>query len=249
MAKIIDHPGKITIGVIGANGVAATNRLCDIVEQKVTKAGAFRDCHHPEMIIWQSTQVPSRAMYLEGRGPSFVEDYIKIAATLKQIGCDYGCICCNTAHQCLPEIQERSELSFINLLDEVAIRLKRTGEKHFEFFVSDGARKWDIYGKVMKKVFPDAEVIYPNEERQKLVTSVITGNKTKKRFLPSTDIESSQNILNHLIKTANAPVVLGCTDLRVAYASDMESLPNGVVLDSLEVLAEAIIERTNTPTL
>lgn len=249
MAKIIDHPGEVTIGVIGANGVAATNRLCDIVERKVTKAGAFRDCHHPEMIVWQSTQVPSRAMYLEGRGPSFVEDYVKIASTLKQIGCDYGCICCNTAHLYMPEIQEKSGLPFINLLEEVAARLRQTGEKRFEFFVSDGALKWDIYGKAMKKIFPEAEIVYPDAERQRLVTKVITGDKTKNRFLSASDPESPLNILEQLVKTAAAPVVLGCTDLRVAYDNDMGKLPDGIILDSLETLADVIIDRTHTPSI
>ena len=56
------------IGVIGGNGVAATNRLCQLIEEIGVKDGAFRDAHHPEMIIWQATQVPSRSMYLEGRG-------------------------------------------------------------------------------------------------------------------------------------------------------------------------------------
>ena len=39
------------IGVIGGNGVAATNRLCQLVEMEMTENGAFRDAHHPEMII------------------------------------------------------------------------------------------------------------------------------------------------------------------------------------------------------
>ena len=33
------------IGVIGGTGVAATNRLCDMIERKVTAAGAYRDAH------------------------------------------------------------------------------------------------------------------------------------------------------------------------------------------------------------
>ena len=63
------------LGVIGGNGVAATNRLCQLIEQKMTEVGAFRDVHHPEMIIWQATQAPSRSMYLEGRGESFIPDF------------------------------------------------------------------------------------------------------------------------------------------------------------------------------
>jgi aspartate racemase len=37
------------IGIIGENGVATTNRPCDMVERKTTNAGDFRDMHHPEM--------------------------------------------------------------------------------------------------------------------------------------------------------------------------------------------------------
>ena len=40
------------IGVIGGNGVAATNKLCQLIEEKLTKGGAYRDAHHPEMIVW-----------------------------------------------------------------------------------------------------------------------------------------------------------------------------------------------------
>ena len=39
------------IGVIGGNGVAATNKLSQIIEERLTQGGAFRDAHHPEMLI------------------------------------------------------------------------------------------------------------------------------------------------------------------------------------------------------
>ena len=54
------------IGIIGGNGVAATNRLCQLIEERCTRKGAFGDGHHPEMLIWQATKVPSRSIYLEG---------------------------------------------------------------------------------------------------------------------------------------------------------------------------------------
>ena len=66
------------IGIIGGNGVAATNRLCQLIEERCTRKGAFRDGHHPEMLIWQATKVPSRSMYLEGKGPNWIEDYVEI---------------------------------------------------------------------------------------------------------------------------------------------------------------------------
>lgn len=115
------------IGVIGGNGVAATNKLCQIIEEKCTRNGAFRDCHHPEMIVWQATQAPSRSMYLEGRGESFLDDYIRIGKHLKACGCKTLCMCCNTAHYFICELKAGIGIEFINILEEVAKAIKRMG--------------------------------------------------------------------------------------------------------------------------
>lgn len=230
------------IGVIGGNGVAATNRLCDMIERKVTQSGAFRDAHHPEMIVWQATSVPSRSMFLEGRGPDWRPDYIRIAKEFKQLGCDIGCMCCNTAHYAVDEIADQSGLPFINLLEEVAVKCKAIGKCRFELFCSDGARKFDIYGKAFKKVFPEAEIVYPSEEKQRLVTKVICDVKNKSRFLPAEDDASPHHLLAKLVGEAQHPVILGCTDLRVAFDSD-EAMPDIIAVDSLETLADAIVQQ------
>lgn len=230
------------IGVIGGNGVAATNRLCDMVERKITASGAFRDAHHPEMIVWQATSVPSRSMFLEGRGPDWRPDYIRIAKKLKSIGCDLCFMCCNTAHYAVDEISSASGLRFIDILRETAAVAKATGGSDFELFCSDGARKFDIYGKAFREVYPEAQIHYPSPDRQRLVTKTICNVKNKSRFLPPDDPSAPANLLRRLIDQADHPVILGCTDLRVAFESG-EKLPNGVAVDSLEVLANAIVER------
>lgn len=227
------------IGIIGGNGVAATNRLCDMVERKVTANGAFRDAHHPEMIVWQATKAPSRSMYLEGRGPNWIPDYVRIATAFKNIGCDWGCMCCNTAHYAVEQIAQESGLPFVNLLEEVAIRAKALGEKRYELFCSDGARKFDLYGKAFSKVFPECMLIYPSESRQKQVTEVICGVKTKKRL----EGTANRKLLDTLIAEAEAPVILGCTDLRVAYPNDVNPVGGKLAIDSLECLADVIVMR------
>ena len=175
------------IGVIGGNGVGATNRLVHLIERKCIAAGAFRDQHHPELVVLYKTQSPSRSMYLEGRGPSFVEGYIDDAKGLKRLGCGAGCICCNTAHYAIDRIQSESGLPFINMLEEVAIKAKTTGESRFEMFCTDGARKLNLYGSAFERIFPEASIVYPSEDCQKLVTKVICDVKNKARLLPLED--------------------------------------------------------------
>ena len=228
------------VGVIGGNGVAATNRLCDMVERKLTCNGAFRDAHHPEMIVWQATSVPSRSMFLEGRGPDWRPDYIRIAKVLKSLGCNIGCMCCNTAHYAVDQIESESGLDFINLLKVVALAAKATGIRRFEVFCSDGARKFDLYGNAFKCFAPEVEVCYPLERSQEILTKVICGVKCRDRFLPQDSSGAPGRILKELIASARFPVILGCTDLRVAFAPE-DKLPDAVLVDSLECLANEII--------
>lgn len=223
-------------GIIGGNGVAATNRLLDLIERKITESGAFRDAHHPEIIAWYATQAPSRSMFLEGRGPSWIPDYVKIAIELKRLGCDIGCMCCNTAQYAVDEISEKSGLKFINLLRVVVETAKRIGEKTFEVFCTDGARKLDLYGKMFATIFPSANIVYPSKERQSLVTKVICDVKNKSRLLPTDNPEHPRVLLSRLIEEASAPVILGCTDLSLAGAE-------GFAIDSLETLADEIVRR------
>lgn len=226
------------IGLIGGAGVAATNKLQELIEIELTKNGAFRDAHHPEMIIWQATQVPSRSMYLEGKGESFIPGYVDIAKKLKQCGADKICMCCNTAHYAIEEISKRADIKFINLVENCVIIAKKTGIHKIGLIASDGCLKGKVYEKYFKKHCPDIEIIYPNEKYQKLVTKGICNIKNIHRFDKENSIDKPDNIFKeikkHLNKNGAEKIIIGCTDIRVGYYEKDN-------IDSLEVLKEIII--------
>ena len=116
---------RLVFGVIGGAGVAATNKFNHLLEQKITKGNATRDSHHPIVISYQATQVPSRSMFLEGRGKSFVPGYIEISNDLKNSGATILCMTCNTAHYAFDEIQSSIGIPFINLIREVVKAVKK----------------------------------------------------------------------------------------------------------------------------
>lgn len=230
------------IGVIGGNGVAATHRLCALVEEKLTKAGAFRDAHHPEMIIWQATQVPSRSMYLEGRGESFIPGYVEVGRKLKECGCTTLCMCCNTAHYAIYELQEQIGLPFINLLEEVAKEVNRRGAKRIGMMCSDGLRKFKLYDKCFENVNPEMHLIYPDDEIQKLVTKGICNAKNTTRFDPNNEEYPEKlfsKVCDHLISQGVDCIVSGCTDINNVFFHKIYK--NIFVIDSLEVLADSIV--------
>lgn len=234
------------IGVIGGNGVAATNRLCQLIEEKLTELGAYRDAHHPELIIWQATQAPSRSMYLEGRGPSWIEDYIEIGKKLKDCGCTQLCMCCNTAHYAVAELQEKIGLPFLNLLDLVAIECLKKRKKRVGMMCSDGLRKEKLYDKCFKKIAPEIEIVYPDEEYQKLVTLGICNSKNKIRFDDASFVEAHPfncftKVCHHLVDDKGVDcIVAGCTDINNVFPP--EDIGDVSYIDSLCILAKAIVK-------
>lgn len=226
------------IGIIGGAGVAATNKLNELIEIELTKKGAFRDCHHPEIIIWQATKAPSRSMFLEGKGESFVEDYVEIAKKLKYCGCQKVCMCCNTAHFAIEEISQKADVEVINLIEVVAHKVKSFGVKSVGLMASDGCLKGMVYEKWFSRICPEVKIIYPEEEFQKKVTLGICNIKNIHRFDQADNELKPSNLFKeveeHLVHNGAEKVIVGCTDIRVDYF-------NSKVIDSLTLLKDSII--------
>lgn len=207
------------IGIIGGNGVAATNKLNCLIEERLTREGAFRDAHHPEIITWQATQAPSRSMYLEGRGPSWIEDYVEIGEKLKSCGCTELCMCCNTAHYAIDDLSEKIGIPFINLLDLVAIRCHNLGMKRIGMMCSDGLRKVGLYERRFAIHAPEITFVYPDDVYQKIVTQGICNAKSSIRFEDKTTMEMHhyncfERVCNHLYDDKGVEcIVAGCTDI------------------------------------
>lgn len=230
------------IGVIGGNGVAATNKLSELVEELYVKNGAFRDAHHPEMLIWQATQAPSRSMFFEGNGESFIEDYVRIGIKMKECGCNILCMCCNTAHIVVDELERKIGLPFINLLDQTAKTIAQLSNvKKIGIMCSDGLRKFGTYEDVIKMNIPKVDVIYPNNDYQVLVTKGICNAKNTSKFLELSDNESPHYLFSQVVKHLKMKgcdcIVAGCTDIRNVYKYNSMDIS---YIDSLEVLANSI---------
>lgn len=235
------------LGIIGGNGVAATNKLNCLIEERLTKEGAFRDGHHPEIVIWQATKAPSRSMYLEGRGPSWIEDYVEIGKNLKLCGCTELCMCCNTAHYAIDELSEKIGLPFINLLDLVAAKCRNLGVNSIGMMCSDGLRKVGLYEKRFAFQAPGIKFVYPDEEYQRLVTKGICNAKSSIRFADKTFVTEHpyncfEKVCDHLYGEKNVKcIVAGCTDICNVFTPPLNA--SYLFVDSLTVLADYICEQ------
>jgi len=237
---------RLVFGIIGGAGVAATNKFNHLLEQKITKGNASRDSHHPIVISYQATQVPSRSMFLEGRGESFVPGYIEISNDLKNSGATILCMTCNTAHYAIDQIQSSIGVPFINLISEVVKAVKKGKYGTVGIMASNGSVQSNLYDKYFQKEYPEAKIIYPSDEMQSEVTRGIVNIKNINRFSGLTDSERPRtifkNVSMHLQENGADVVVSGCTDIRVDFSGKDCAIS---LIDSLEVLVDVIFNMHN----
>ena len=203
------------------------------------------DAHHPEMIIWQATQVPSRSMYLEGRGDSFIPGYVDVGQKLKACGCTELCMCCNTAHYAIRELEEQIGLPFINLLAGVAKECYNKGVMRIGMICSDGLRKIELYNKYFALENSGMTLVYPDKKMQKFVTLGICNAKNSKRNLPECDEYPEKlfsRVCDWFLDQDVDCIVGGCTDISAVFSPD--EWKGIVYIDSLKVLANIIYERS-----
>lgn len=239
--RTMNDCGQPIIGVIGGAGVAAGARLVAQLEERVTAMGGFRDVHHPELIFWQATSAPSRSMFLEGRGPDFTPVYVNIGRQLKASGADVFCMACNAAHCRAEQIEQAVGLPLIHLLEKLfaAIRESYPQVKKVGILSSTGLRG--------DRIFYDhaagLELLFANDEIQKMITAGICGIKNRNRSLPETDparpriqfLEACRN----LIMGGAQVLALACSDIGVDFPFDeIDGIP---VVDSMKVLTDAIL--------
>lgn len=235
--------GSPMLGIIGGAGVAATNLLQTRLEQSFTQAGAFRDAHHPEILIFQATQVPSRSLYLEGRGPSFVPEYQRIARKLEAAGASLIAMCCNTAHAAHADIASAVGVPVLHLIDEMVRRVASSPAQTIGLMASQGCVLSGVYQERFSALCPDKVLVLLDPQQQGLVTRGIVNVKNACRFAPTDSSERPANLFGEVIAQLRHQgcdgVILGCTDIAVDL--DVE-LDYGVALfDSLTILADALV--------
>ena len=165
----------------------------------------------------------------------------KLRKKLKNCGATKLAMCCNTAHYAIDEITNQAGLPCINLVESVVNKALLMGVKSVGLMVSDGCLKGQIYESYFEKICPNVKILYPTCTYQQLVTRGICNIKNQHRFFVNNLNEHPSHIFSqvkkHLIARGADIVIIGCTDMRVAYYEEDN-------IDSLEVLKERIIEES-----
>lgn len=225
------------IGIIGGMGPAAT---ADLLKKITDMTDAASDQEHIQILIDSNTNIPDRTEAILHGGKDPAPELIASAKRLEAAGADFLIMSCNTAHYFIDRIEEQVRIPFINMPVETARLLRKRGIKKAAVLATDGTIQSGLYGKVLHD--EGIEAIYPDEEQQKLIMSVIYGHIKKgildKEKLPCREMEA---ICDDLRKRGAGALLLACTELPVAF--DKMDLTDDTCFDPTSVLAGAAIRK------
>ena len=106
-----------TIGIIGGMGPLAT---VDLFGKIVNLTDAKCDNDHIHILIDNNTYIPDRTSYILGDGKNPLDELVKSAKRLKDMGADFLVMPCNTAHYFYNDIINNVSIPFINMIEETA---------------------------------------------------------------------------------------------------------------------------------
>ena len=216
------------VGVLGGVGPLATSRL---LRRVIELTDASADQAHANLLVLDHAAIPDRTAYLlgssaENPAPVLAAD----AALLERAGCDAIVIPCNTSHVFYDEIQAAVSIPVLCIL------------------CTEGTRATNLYGAACRS--RGIRCRYPDTAVQEMVTSVIY-DRVKAGKTASEQVLRS--VIELELDAGGDGVVLGCTELSVAFQALALAARYPAVLDSLELLAQETVvragKRLRAPTL
>lgn len=234
------------VGVLGGVGPLATSRL---LRRVIELTDASADQAHANLLVLDHAAIPDRTAYLLGSSadnpaPVLAAD----AALLERAGCDAIVIPCNTSHVFYDEIQAAVSIPVVHLIELVADAAAARGMKKLCILCTEGTRAANLYGAVCRS--RGIRCRYPDTAVQEMVTSVIY-DRVKAGKTASEQVLRS--VIELELDAGCDGVVLGCTELSVAFQDLALAARYPAVLDSLELLAQETVvragKRLRAPTL
>lgn len=201
---------KKTIGIIGGMGPMAT---VDLYRKIVDYTAASKDSEHIHVYIDSNTDIPDRTEAILHGGKDPVPEMVGSAIRLECMGADFLMIPCNTAHYFYDKICAMVHIPILNMLEETALEVKRQNIACVGLLATDGTIESGVYDRVFEKY--GISVLHPSTLRQKDVMNLIY--KGVKAGIKSIDLSGFFDTLEELNQKGAQTLILGCTELPIAF--------------------------------
>lgn len=197
---------------------------------------AKRDQDHINMLLLSHATMPDRTeAILTGRTDDLLSRLTEDLRILEQSGADYVAIPCNTCHVLLKQLQQRTRLPIINMIQATAEHINSTlgpGTK-VGIMATDGTIEQGLYQKECEKqgLIP----LTPSPESQRLTMKIIYEGVKKGEPVDYGDFETVEQELR---EQGCGCIIMACTELS-CFKEDYGL--SDFFIDAMEQMAERAI--------
>lgn len=224
-----------TIGILGGMGPMAT---CDLMKKIIDNTNASCDQEHLRICVDSNTNIPDRTAAILGKGKDPRPEMIKSAVRLQAMGADVIIVSCNTAHHFLSDVEKCVDVPILHMPHETAKALREQNVQKAAILATDGTLKSGLYDRELRG--QGITSIHPNAEEQQMIMSLIYDYV--KAGKPYPHLEKIRAMQDRLAKQGAERLILGCTELPIAFALLDVTIPT---IDPTDVLARSAIRYTS----
>ncbi|MBN2182930.1 MAG: aspartate/glutamate racemase family protein [Sedimentisphaerales bacterium] len=225
-----------TVGILGGMGPESTAELFSKI---IRATPAEKDQDHLRIIIDNNTKIPDRTdSILKGEKVKILECIKESLSKLENYGVEIIAIPCNTIHFYWDDIISFTNVSIINMIQEVSLFINKNYSNigKVGLMATTGTIVGQIYQKYIQK-----DIVVPNNENQKKVMDAIYGKSGIKAGKKGKDILKKFNDVSIFLKKSGAELIIsGCTEISLVLNEEIVGLP---IIDPLEVLAKSIVRK------
>ena len=170
-----------TLGLIGGVGPESTIEYYRLL---VSGYREQRDGNYPPIIINSVNLKMYLALMNAGELGKFADELVVAVEKLAAAGADFGAFASNTPHIVFDEIQQRSRIPLISIVEAAREKVESLGFKRVGLFGTRYTMQANFYSEVFSRA--GITLIIPNDEEQNYIHDKYMNELLNDMFLPET---------------------------------------------------------------
>lgn len=223
-----------TLGLIGGTGPESTIEYYRLL---VAKYREQADGHSPPLII-NSIDLKQMIEWMTAGELSKVADALVVEVEkLRKAGADLAALTANTPHIVFDELQQRSSLPLISIVEAACDEVRSRGLKTVALFGTRFTMQAPFYPAVFSRA--GLNLVLPNDQEQDYIHEIYLGQLLKDVFLPETRTRLLEIAGDMKQRDSIEGVILGGTELPLLLrAEEHNGLP---LLDTTRIHVDRLI--------
>lgn len=223
---------------IGVAGVTIPGAVDCISKMNQLSSRFFPGISHPHILLDQPNQQSICDAMKQDRWDLVLGFLLKSVQALAKAGVDFVIIPANTVHRVIQDLQKKSPLPVLNMLEIVAKECEKKGYKKVGVMGTTWTMSGHLYEQALRQ--QGVEEVIPVKDEQQVIHDAIFAELIPTGIATSKTLKGLLQVVSSLKSRDCKAIALACTELPLALNEANCGLP---VLDTTALLAEAALKR------